>query len=216
VREIADSAIGLANHPGTWSADSRPPRARARAHAGSKSRDVSGLTVRRRARALNLVAPTTAVSRPEGERMPLIFVDTDNADFKNKLFDALKAGKAQSKAEDKMLKAVKRVIEKAPGFTTTRPEKPADAKGYAIRLKVSKVDIVDRRTKCSLSGEIFRYPLGVGKDGTKAEEMVSTNMTAGGFADGTSENSALDCIEALVEDLVAKSVPAMQTDFGRR
>lgn len=145
--------------------------------------------------------------------MPLIFVDTDNTDLKNKLFNGLKAGKSAAKAEEKMQKVVKKIIDKTAGFTTSKSE---NAKGYAIRLTVSKVEAGGHKTKCSLSGSIVRYPPTVTMKGDKGEEMVSTSMTGNGTVDGTSEGAVLDCIEAIAEDLVTKSVPIMRTDYVKR
>jgi hypothetical protein len=145
--------------------------------------------------------------------MPLIFVDTSNTDPKRKLFNGLKAGNSAAKAEEKMQKAVKRIIDKAAGFTTTKAE---NAKGYAIRLTVSKVEAAAHQTKCSLSGSIVRYPPAVTMKGDKGEEMVSTSMTGNGTVDGTSEGAVLDCIEAIAEELATKSVPIMRTDFVKR
>ena len=144
--------------------------------------------------------------------MALIFVDTDHG-LKNKLYNAVKAGKSAATAEGKMQQVVKRVIDKAAGFTTKKSDQ---AKGYATRLKVSKVEIVGHQTKCSLSGSIVRYPPTVTKKGDKGEEMVSTSMTGSATADGTSEGSLLDCIEAIAESLVSKSVPIMKADYLKR
>ncbi len=145
--------------------------------------------------------------------MSMIFVDTDNSDPKDKLYNAVKAGKSAATAEKKMQEVVKRTIDKAVGFTTTKSDK---AKGYRIRLEVSRVEIAGRMTKCSLSGSIVRYPPTATRKGDKGEEMVSTSMTGNATADGTSEGSLLDCIEAIAENLVPKSVPIMRADFVKR
>lgn len=145
--------------------------------------------------------------------MSLIFVDTDNSDLKNKLYNAAKAGKSAAAAERKMQQVVIRTIDKAAGFTTTKQDK---AKGYRIRLEVSKVEIAGHKTKCSLSGSIVRYPPTVTKKGDRGEEMVSTSMIGNATADGTSEGSLLDCIEAIAESLVPKSIPIMRADYVKR
>jgi len=145
--------------------------------------------------------------------MPLIFVDTDNSNPKNKLFNGAKAGNSAVRAEEKMQKVVKRIIDKANGFTTTKDEK---AKGYAIRLSVSKVEVKAGSTKCSLSGSIVRFPPTAAKGGAKGDEMVSTSMTGNATATGTSADSLLDCVEAIAEELVTKSVPIMTNDFTKR
>lgn len=145
--------------------------------------------------------------------MPLIFVNTNNSDASNKLYNAMKAGKSARAAEEKMQKIVKTTIDKDPNFTTTKAE---DSKGYSIRLKVSNVEVVGGQTKCSLSGEILRYPPTVNKEGNKGEEMVSTNMTGSAMASGVSEGSLFDCIEAITESLAKKSLPVMKNDAQNR
>jgi hypothetical protein len=146
--------------------------------------------------------------------MPNIYVETDNSDPDNKLYTATKAGKLSAKAEEKMQKVVRKIIDKTSGFTTLKYD---NAKGYVIWLEVSKLDISGHETKCSLSGSIVRYPKSVAQKGKgKGEEMVSTGMSSNATATGTSEGSALDCIEAAAEDLVAKSVPFMRDDFAKR
>lgn len=145
--------------------------------------------------------------------MPPIFVDTENTNPENKLFNGAKAGKASAQAEEKMKKAVVKIIGKAPDFTTN---KTADGKGYAIRLVVAKVEVSGQKTTCSLSGDIVRRPREMTKKRGEGEEMVSTSMKGNGSVDGTSDRDALDCIEAIAEDLVAKSLPAMRKDWVSR
>jgi hypothetical protein len=144
--------------------------------------------------------------------MPPIFVNTDHG-LKNKLYNGTKAGKAAAAAEGKMQRVVKRIIDKAAGFTTIQS---GQAKGYVIRLEVSKVEMAGHQTKCGLSGSIVRYPPTATRERGKGEEMVSTNMTGNATADGTSEGSLLDCIEAIAEDLVSKSIPIMRADYLKR
>lgn len=145
--------------------------------------------------------------------MPPIFVDTDNSDPSKKLYKGLNAGKSAATAEAKMQAVVKRIVDKAAGFTTTKFDK---AKGYALRLEVSKVDTAGHRTSCTLSGSIVRYPPTVTMKRGTGEEMVTTNMSSGATADGTSEGSLLDAIEAIAENLVTKSVPIMRADYLKR
>jgi hypothetical protein len=142
-----------------------------------------------------------------------IFVDTDNSDAKNKLYDGSKAGSSAAKAEGKMQAVVKKIIEKAAGFTTT---KMGNAKGYTIRLEISKLEVADRKTKCSLSGSILRYPKNVTMKRGKGDEMVSLGWGGNAAADGTSEASLLDCVEAITESMMAKGVPTMTADFAKR
>lgn len=145
--------------------------------------------------------------------MPPIFVNTDNSDPKDKLYNGAKAGPSAAKAEGKMQAVVKRIIDKAAGFTTT---KFADAKGYAVRLEISKLEVADYKTKCSLSGSIVRYPKGVNKTGAKGDEMLSLGWGGSATADGTSEGSLLDCVESIAESMMAKGVPVMSTDYLKR
>ena len=65
---------------------------------------------------------------------------------------------------------LKKILDKTAGFTTT---KVANAKGYTIRMEISKLDVGGGNTKCSLSGSITRYPKGVTMKGAKGDEMVS-------------------------------------------
>jgi hypothetical protein len=145
--------------------------------------------------------------------MALIFVNTENPP-ENKLFRATKAGSSAAKAEEKMQKTVLRIFGKAPGFTTNKAE---NAKGYSIRISVAKVEIVGPDTKCSLSGELLRYPAAASvKEGDK-EEMVSTSMAGNGKATGKGEGALLDCVEAIIEEMCTKRcMPAMRMDFAKR
>jgi hypothetical protein len=146
--------------------------------------------------------------------MPTIYVDTDNSNPnpQKKLYSGTRAGGAAFKAEEKMQRAVKRIVDKAPDFTTT---KFAKAKGYAIRLSVAKVDVANANTKCSLSGEIVRWPpLATGKRGN-GETMVSTSMIGNAMATGTGEAAVLDCVEAIAEELATKSLKVMRDDFTK-
>jgi hypothetical protein len=137
-----------------------------------------------------------------------IYVDTDK-----KLFNGRRAGSSSAKAEEKMQKVVKKIIDKADGFTTTKSE---NAKGYAINLTVSKIEAVGLKTKCSLSGWIESYPPTVNKDGEKVAKMVSAGMTGNGTVNGTSGGAVLDCIEAIAGDLATKSLPIMRNDDASR
>lgn len=148
--------------------------------------------------------------------MPLIFVDTDNSNLKDKLYNGNKAGQsAAAKAEGKMQAVVKRIIDKAAGFTTTKFD---HAKGYVIRLEISKLEVneADHKTKCSLSGSIVNYPKTVNLKGAKADKMLSTGWSGSAWADGTSEGSLLDCVESIAESMMAKAVPIMRADFLKR
>ena len=142
--------------------------------------------------------------------MPQIFVDTDNSDPKDKLFVGTKAGGA--KAEEKMQKVVIRIIGKTDGFTT---DPKVSKKGYAIRLTVSKVEVGDHETKCAVSGSLVRRPREKVKGG-EGEVMVSTSMGGSGKVNGTDDGAILDCVEAISEDLVKKSIKYMKEDWTKR
>ena len=141
--------------------------------------------------------------------MSQIFVNTDNSDPTHKTFNGSKAGKAAAKAEQKMQSVVTRLIGKEAGFTT---KKSADAKGYTIRLKVSKVAPSARGVSCGLSGEILYYPPRANMQGAQGELMLSTSMTGNASSTENSEAGIVDCVEAITEELVKKSVPIMRSD----
>jgi len=132
-----------------------------------------------------------------------IFVDTDI-----KLYKGSKAGNSAPAAAGKMQKVVKGIIDKAAGFTTKKTD---PVKGYKIRLEVSKVVQISGKTQCSLSGSIVRYS--ADSNGEEKEEMLSTGMNGNATADGISDASLLDCIEAIAENLASKSVPIMRADI---
>lgn len=139
--------------------------------------------------------------------MPPIFVDVDN-NPKDKLFNASKAGQAATKAEAKIQSVVKKIIDKSAGFTTT---KTSPVKGYRIRLNVATLDVANHETKCKIKGELLRYPSNKGGDA-----MLSLGDWSGSAtASGTGEGSILDCVEAITESMVTKSVPVMRSDISR-
>lgn len=147
--------------------------------------------------------------------MPTIFVDTDNSspDPKMKLYRGEGAGAAQFKAEDKIQKTVRKVLDKAADFTWTKFE---NAKGYSLRLSVAKVDVVKPDTKCSMTGEILLYPRQKTMKQGEGEEMVALRITGSATASGTGERSILDAVEAICEDLVPKTLKTMRDDYGKR
>jgi len=145
---------------------------------------------------------------------PLIFVNTDNTDPDNKLFIATMAGGAAGKAEALMQKIVKDTYDKEKGFTT----KPFDkAKGYSIRLTVTKVTVAEHKTTCTISGALVRWPEEQTKKRGKGEAMVSIgDWSSTATTDGTSDYSLMQCIEANTEGMAAKAVKPMQQDFANR
>lgn len=141
--------------------------------------------------------------------MPPIYIHTDNTDPKEKLYVAKLAGDKAAELEKKIQETVVKVIEKDPTFTTNKIKNP---KGYTIRLTVSKIKTEGRETKCSLSGEILEYPkLTYGKKGA-GSKMLSTGMTGSATASGSF--AAADCVEAITESLVKKSLPIMRSDMA--
>jgi hypothetical protein len=129
------------------------------------------------------------------------------------MYKGLNAGKSAGAAEAKLQAVVKRIVDKAAGFTTTKFDK---AKGYNLRLEVAKVEVANHKTHCDVSGSLVRYPATATLNRGGGEEMVSTRMTAGATADGISEASLLDAVEAAAESLVTKSIPVMSADFMKR
>lgn len=140
-----------------------------------------------------------------------IYIDTDNSNHKAKLYNASKAGTAATKVEAKMQAVVKKAVEKA-GFTTA---KVPNAKGYSIRLEISNIE-VGSDTKCSLKGSIVRYPRTMTHSQGAGEEMLSVGWGGKATATGTGEGAIIDCVEAIAEDMMAKGVPVMNSDFMKR
>jgi len=140
---------------------------------------------------------------------PLIFINTDNSNPHDKLYQATKAGGA--KAEELIQKTIKRIVEKAAGFTTNTSD---NAKGYTMRLTVSEVDASGSPVKCSMSGAIEFYPPVATMKRGKGTEMLSTSLT--GHANGTGPTAVLDCVEAITEDLTNKAIPIMKANFADR
>lgn len=146
--------------------------------------------------------------------MPPIFVDTDNSNAKAKLYNGSVAGQSADKAEAKMQAIVRATVGKAAGFTTT---KSGEAKGYIIRIAITKIEKPGHETQCTLSGSIVRYPKGVTKSRGAGEEMVNTGTWGNtATASGTSESSLLDCVEAVTESMMKSGIPAMSRDFLKR
>ena len=144
--------------------------------------------------------------------MPLIFINTDNSDTQNKLYNSTKAGGA--KAEELMQKAVKKVFDKANGFTTSKTK---NSKGYSIKLTVTKVEIGDHDTKCSLSGELLNYPREVSKskEAGGGSGMASTTWTGNGKVTGTKQDDIEFCVESIAEDMALKAIPRIKEHFGK-
>jgi hypothetical protein len=146
--------------------------------------------------------------------MSVIFVNTDNTNIKDKLFNGSKAGTEAKAVEDVMQKVVVKVVGKQPGFTTIKSPNP---KGYSIKLEIAKLEQTQHETKCSLRGEIARYPnsFSVAKKGG-AGSMVSTSFSGNAKAQGMGKFAVVDCVEAIAEDMIAKAIPAMRQDMLQR
>ena len=144
--------------------------------------------------------------------MSSIFVNTDNS-TKDKIYIAASAGASAVKAEEKMQKAVKRVVDKTPGFTAVKDDK---VRGYTIHLKVAKVTVADHKTKCEVVGLLVRYPETGPNKKNGDGAAVGFNFRGSAAATGTDERSLLDCVEAVAEDMVAKAIPGMRSDMANR
>ena len=149
--------------------------------------------------------------------MPPIFINTDNSDKTNKIFIANMVGAASAEAEDKMKAMVIKAFEKVPDFTTNNI---ADPKGYTLMLKVTKF-AVERETSCTITGEILRYPKAASKskqsDGTGTETVMFGGVwTGGATASGKGKSAIIDCVEAIVESMIPKSIPVMKADMAKR
>jgi hypothetical protein len=142
-----------------------------------------------------------------------IFVDTDNSNPTNKLYNGSLAGSSASKAESKMQATVKRILDKNAGFTTIKVGTP---KGYTIRMKIAKLDVANHKTVCTLSGSITRYPKGATMKGAQGDEMVSLSWGGTAEASDTNEGALLDCVEAVTESMMKSGMATMTSDFAKR
>jgi hypothetical protein len=142
--------------------------------------------------------------------MPQIYVNTDNSNPRNKLYNASRLGKSVAAAEKKMQQAVVEAIRKVPDFNTITP-----GKGYSLRMKVL-TESLGRATKYTVTLEIIRYPPTIGKGG-KGEELVPTVGRPGSATvEGGSEADILDAIGELTKNNVKASLPVMRIDMTRR
>jgi hypothetical protein len=146
--------------------------------------------------------------------MSLIFVNTDNTNVTDKLFNGTKAGAEARAVEDVMQKVVVKVIGKNPGFSTA---KTANPKGYSIKLEIAQLQQTGQETSCSLRGELVRYPnsFTVGKKGGAAT-MVSTSFTGSAKAIGMGKFAVIELVEAIAESMIPKAIPAMRQDMLQR
>ncbi|HQU92314.1 MAG TPA: hypothetical protein PLK77_08460 [Pyrinomonadaceae bacterium] len=146
--------------------------------------------------------------------MSVIFVNTDNTNATDKLFNGSKAGAEAKAVEDVMQKVVIKVIGKTPGFSTA---KIANPKGYSIKLEIAQLQQSGRETSCSLKGELVRYPNSytVAKKGGAAT-MVSTSFTGSAKAIGMGKFAVIELVEAITEGMIPKAIPAMRQDMLQR
>lgn len=146
--------------------------------------------------------------------MSAIFVNTDNTNPKEKLYNGKMAGIEAKAVEDLMQKVVIKIVGKNPGFTTAKLPNP---KGYSIKLEISKLQQTAHEVSCSIRGELARYPnsFSVAKKGG-AGSMVSTSFNGSAKATGSGKFAVIDCVEAIAEDMVAKAIPAMRQDMLQR
>ena len=146
--------------------------------------------------------------------MSLIFVNTDNSNAADKLFNGSKAGAEAKAVEDIMQKVVVKVIGKNPGFSTAKTSTP---KGYSIKLEIAQLQTTGREVSCSLRGELVRYPnsFTVAKKGGAAT-MVSTSFTGSAKAIGMGKFAVIELVEAIAEGMVPKTIPAMRQDMLQR
>src|SRR5262249_52038352 len=142
--------------------------------------------------------------------MPPVFINTDNTDKKNKIYVANAVGGDMAEAEDKMQSMVVKAFEKAPEFTTNKIDNP---KGYTLYFKVTKFSASGGETSCTITGEILRYPTvsyskakGAGKAQTE-KVMFGGEWSASATASGKGKGAILDCVDAIMERIVPKSIP---------
>lgn len=146
--------------------------------------------------------------------MSVIFVNTDNSNLQAKLYNGSKAGAEAKAVEELMQKVIVKVIGKNPGFTTTKIQDP---KGYSIKLEIANLVQTAHETSCSLKGELVRYPntfSAKAKGG--GETMVSTSFTGSAKASGMGKFAVIDCVEAIAESMIPKTIPAMRQDMLQR
>ena len=151
--------------------------------------------------------------------MPPIYINTDNSDKDNKIYRASLVGEGMTDAEDRMKAAVIKAFEKAPEFTTN---KITDPKGYTLLFKVTKFNVSGHETSCTINGEVLRYPTvtysrakGAGANQTETV-MTAGQWTGSATASGKGTRAVIDCVEAIMESMVPKSIPVMKSDMTRR
>lgn len=149
--------------------------------------------------------------------MPPIYINTDNSDKNNKVYNANMVGPLSADVESKMQAMVVKAFEKASEFTTNKVDKP---KGYTLYFKVTKFKSEGRNASCTISGEILRFPnVTYSKDKRADASQVETVMTGTNWSNSASamgRTAVMDCVEAIMETMVPRSFPVMKADMGRR
>ena len=150
--------------------------------------------------------------------MPPVFINTDNKDKKHKIYVATQAGEGAADAEAKMQTMVVKAFEKESEFTTNKINDP---KGYTLVFKVTKFSASGHDTSCTIQGIILRFPAVYSKtkeSGNSGEDVVMTagNWTGSATATGKGAQALVDCVEAIMEGMVPKSIPVMKADMTRR
>ena len=139
-----------------------------------------------------------------------IFVNTDNTNATDKMYNGLLAKENAAAAEKKMQEIVIKTVGKDPSFTTN---KVANPKGYSIKLKIAKLETLGRETKCSMTGELLRYPNMRSVKGSGVG-MVSTSFNGSAAAVGMGKFAVIDLVEAITEGMIKKAMPAMKQDIN--
>ena len=140
-----------------------------------------------------------------------IYVNTDNSNSKNKLFNAGSLGNAAA-IEKKMQDVVIETIRNDAGadFNTDKP-----GKGYSLRMKV-EAETKGRATTYTVNIEILRYPPERAK-GKKGELTVPINVSPGhATLEGASDADLLDAIGMLTKSNVKAAINPMTIDMTRR
>lgn len=142
--------------------------------------------------------------------MPPIYVNTDNSNVTDKMYNGQLAKENAAAAEKKMQDIVIKTIAKDPRFTTKKVVNP---KGYSIKLRIAKLETLGSETKCSMTGELLRYPNMKAFKGSGVG-MVSTSFNGSAAATGMGKFAVIDLVEAITESMVKKAIPAMKTDIN--
>lgn len=151
--------------------------------------------------------------------MPPIFINTNNSDKTKKIYIANAVGEGIAEAEDKIQEMVIDAFKTASEFTTNKIENP---KGYTLVFKVTKFDAAAHETSCTITGQILQYPnvtYSKTKESNKSDSvmvMFAGDWKGSATATGKGKRAMLDCVEAIMEGLVPKSIPVMKSDMTRR